>query len=49
MTHVPSGGWGRKGGSLPCTQWGTLRDTCPKWGMAEERRICPMYAAADAW
>ena len=24
VTHVPSGGWERKGGSLPCTQWGTL-------------------------
>ena len=20
VTHVPSGGWGRRGGSLPCTQ-----------------------------
>ena len=25
VTHVPSGGWERRGGSLPCTQWGTLR------------------------
>ena len=24
VTHVLSGGWERKGGSLPCTQWGTL-------------------------
>ena len=24
VTHVPSGGWGRSGGSLPCTQWGML-------------------------
>ena len=24
VTHVPSGGWERRGGSLPCTQWGTL-------------------------
>ena len=24
VTHVPSGGWGRRGGSLPCTQWGML-------------------------
>ena len=22
VTHVPSGGWERRGGSLPCTQWG---------------------------
>ena len=31
VTHVPSGGWGRRGGSQPCTQWGTLSDTCPQW------------------
>ena len=49
VTHVPSGGWGRRGGSLPCPQWAMLRDTCPQWGMAKERRICPMYAVADAW
>ena len=24
VTHVPSGGWERKGGSLPYMQWGTL-------------------------
>ena len=29
VTHVPSGGWGRRGGALACTQWGTLSDTCP--------------------
>ena len=29
VTHVPSGGWWRRGGSLSCTQWGTLSDTCP--------------------
>ena len=29
VTHVPSGGWGRRGGALPCTQWGMLSDTCP--------------------
>ena len=33
VTHVLSGGWERRGGSLPCTQWGTLSDTCPQWGM----------------
>ena len=33
VTHVPSGGWWRRGGALPCTQWGTLSDTCPQWGM----------------
>ena len=29
VTHVPSGGWERRGGSVSCTQWGTLSDTCP--------------------
>ena len=29
VAYVPSGGRGRRGGSLPCTQWGTLSDTCP--------------------
>ena len=48
VTHVPSGGWVRRGGSVPCTQWGTLSDTCPQWGMGEERRICAMYALGDA-
>ena len=24
VADVPSTGWGRRGGSLPCTQWGTL-------------------------
>ena len=47
VTHVPSGGWERRGGSLPCTQWGMLSDTCPQWGMVEERRICVMYAVGD--
>ena len=36
VTHVPCGGWGRRGGSLPCTKWGMLSDTCPQWG--RERR-----------
>ena len=29
VTHVPSGGWERRGGSVSCTQWGMLSDTCP--------------------
>ena len=29
VAYVPSGGRGRRGGSLPCTQWVTLSDTCP--------------------
>ena len=48
VTHVPSGGWGRRGGSLPCTQWGMLSDTCPLWGMVEEWRSSGMYAVGDA-
>ena len=48
LTYVPSGGWERKGGSLPCTQWGMLSDTCTQWGMGEERRISAMYAVGDA-
>ena len=28
VTHVTSGGWGRRGGSMHCTQWGMLSDTC---------------------
>ena len=47
VTHVPSGGWGRRGGSLACTQWGTLNETCPHRGMVEERRISGMYAVGD--
>ena len=47
VTHVLSGGWERKGGSLPCTQWGMLSDTCTQWGMGEERRISAMYAVGD--
>ena len=42
FTHVPSGGWWRRG-ALACTQWGTLSDTFPQWGMGEERRISAMY------
>ena len=30
VTHVPSGGWERRGGSVPCMQWGTLTDICPQ-------------------
>ena len=48
MTHVPSGGWWRRGGSVPCTQWGTLTHICSQWGMMEERRISAMYAVGDA-
>ena len=48
MTHVPSGEWGRVGGFLPCMQWGTLTDTCPQWGMSEEKRISSMYEVGEA-
>ena len=47
VADVPSGGWGRTGGSLPCTQWGMLSETCTQWGMGEERRISAMYAVGD--
>ena len=47
VTHVPSGGWERRRGSLPCTQWGTLSDTCPQWRMGEERRISAIYRVGD--
>ena len=29
VTHLPSGGWERRGGDLACTQLGMLSDTCP--------------------
>ena len=48
VTHVPSGGWWRRGGALACTQWGTLSDTCLQWGTGEERRSSAMYAVGDA-
>ena len=48
VTHVPSGGWWRRGGALACTQWGMLSDTCPQWGMGEEKRSSGMYAVGDA-
>ena len=48
VTHVPSGGWERRGGSLPYTEWGTLTQICSQWGMREEKRISAMYAVGDA-
>ena len=48
VTHVLSGGWWRRGGSVSCTQWGTLTHICPQWGMREERRSSAMYAVGDA-
>ena len=47
-SSVTPGKWERREGSLPCTQWGTLSDTCTQWGMGEERRISAMYAVGDA-
>ena len=29
-------------------QWGMLTDTCPHWGMPEEKRISSMYEAWEA-
>ena len=48
VTHVPSGGWWRRGGSVSYTQWGTLTHICPQWGMRDERRNSAMYAVGDA-
>ena len=48
LTYVPSGGWGRRRGAQPCMQWGMLSDTCPQWGMGEEKRSSVMYAVGDA-
>ena len=40
VTHVPSGGWWRRGGSLG---WGTLSDTwslaCTQWGTLSESLV----------
>ena len=36
VTDVPSGGWGRRGGSLTCSQLRTLRDTMGDGGREEE-------------
>ena len=36
VTHVPSGGWWRRAGSVPCLQWGTFTHICSQWGMVEE-------------
>ena len=48
VTHVPSGGRERRGGSVLCTQWGTLTHICHQWGMGEENRSSAMYAVGDA-
>ena len=29
-------------------KWGTLTDTCPQWGMPEEKRISSMYEVGEA-
>ena len=49
VTHVPSGGWWRRGGSQPYTQWGMLSDTFTQWGMGGERRISVMYVVGDVF
>ena len=47
MTHVPSRGFGRRGGSKPCMQRGTLSQTFPKWEMGEDRKISAIYIVGD--
>ena len=37
VTHVPSGAWWRRGGSVSCMQWGILTHICPQWGMGRRR------------
>ena len=32
LTYVPSGGWWRRGGALPCTQWGCSVTHVPSGG-----------------
>ena len=39
LTHVPGGGWARRGGSLPCTQWGMLSDTSPVGNVGGEEYL----------
>ena len=48
VTHVPSGGWWRRGGSVSCTQWGTLTHICPQCWVGEEKGSSGMYAVGAA-
>ena len=41
VTHVFSGGWERRGGSVSCTQWGTLTHICPSGGWGRRRGALP--------
>ena len=43
----PVGDWGGEE-ELCHVRSGGFSDTCPQWGMGEERRISPMYAVGDA-
>ena len=48
LTHIPIWGWGCRGASLSCTQWGLLNYTWPQWGIGEEGRIFSMYTVGGA-
>ena len=49
VAYVPSGGRGRRGGSLPCTQWGTLSGLCTQVGdKGGEENVSAMYPVGDA-
>ena len=48
MTQVPSGGWRKRGGSLPCTQCGMPTHICPQVGIGENKKICTMYKVGEA-
>ena len=37
VTHVPSGGWWRRGGSVSCTQWGCSVTHVPSGGWWRRR------------
>ena len=47
VTHVPSGEWWRRGGSVSCTQWGTLTHICSQWGMGEED-LCHVHSGGHS-
>ena len=40
VTHVPSGGWWRRGGSVSCTQWGTHSHMSPVGDEGGEEELC---------
>ena len=41
VTHVSSGGWERRGGSVSCTQWGRSVTHVPSGGWGRRRGALP--------